>query len=132
MAFLSHTQFQFLKEKHRKLLQKMQAILVIVTEQPFLTFCSLFNGGFWFFFFLKLQLCCNPLVLPMLLIAPMVCAPLCCCTYIWSKKLLFLCQPPQFTSEGVNLGLAGSLHVSLLINTLRPFCFQQQKKENHL
>lgn len=108
----------------------MQAILVIVPEKSFFTFCSLQDGGFWVF--LELQFCYDPHVLPMLLTAPMVCAPLC---YIWSRKLFFLMPTPQFSSEGANLGLAGSLHARLLIwpiNTLKSFCFQQQKKENHL
>lgn len=51
------------------------------------------------------------------------------------KKAFFLMPTPQFSSEGANLGLAGSLHARLLIwliNTLKSFCFQQQKKENHL
>lgn len=52
----------------------MQVILVIVPEKSFLTFCSLLYGGFWVF--LKLQFCYDPHVLPMLLTAPMVRAPL--------------------------------------------------------
>lgn len=76
----------------------MQIIIVIVVEKPFLTFCSLLNGGFWVF--LKLQFCCNLHVLPMLLIAPMVCASLCCCAYIWSKKLFFYANPPIHFRRG--------------------------------
>lgn len=72
----------------------MQAILVIVPEKSFLTFCSLQDGGFWVF--LELQFCYDPHVLPMLT-APMVCAPLC---YIWSRKLFFNANPPVQLRRG--------------------------------
>lgn len=53
----------------------------------------------------------------------------------FSQKSFFLMPTTQFSLEGANLGPAGSLHAGLLnwlINTPKPFCFQQQKKENHL
>lgn len=107
----------------------MQATLVTVTEKPFLTFWSLLNGGFWVF--LQLQFCCNPRVLPMLLIAPLVCAPLCCCTYIWSKNLVFFYANPPIHFKRAELG-PGRLTPCQALNTLRSFCFQQQKKEYNL